>query len=168
MSSHTKETSSAAAESGGSNTAPCTEAAVSEAFADSAAPGAMSDVNSAASHPGTSAESVDMPAPPSTAGLPPAAVALATRLFDAARHGDDALLRQALEGGLKPNMTNGKGDSLVGQLSTSFLTVRVMACVTATTSVILAHFHCLPICTNCFSAYMYLFTRFPFSADAST
>ncbi len=45
--------------------------------------------------------------------LPPEALALATRLFDAARNGQMDILEQALRGGLKPNMTNGKGDSLV-------------------------------------------------------
>ncbi len=58
--------------------------------------------------------------PPATASpavsvdqLPPEALALATRLFEAARNGQMDLLDQALRGGLKPNMTNGKGDSLV-------------------------------------------------------
>jgi hypothetical protein len=45
--------------------------------------------------------------------LPPEALALATRLFDAARNGQRDILEQALQGGLKPNMTNSKGDSLV-------------------------------------------------------
>ncbi len=45
--------------------------------------------------------------------LPPEALALATRLFEAARSGQMDILEQALQGGLKPNMTNGKGDSLV-------------------------------------------------------
>ena len=45
--------------------------------------------------------------------LPPEALALATRLFDAARNGDVEILGQALDAGLKPNMTNGRGDSLV-------------------------------------------------------
>ena len=58
--------------------------------------------------------------PPATASpvvsvdqLPPEALALATRLFEAARNGQMDILEQALRGGLKPNMTNGKGDSLV-------------------------------------------------------
>ena len=49
--------------------------------------------------------------------LPPEALSLATRLFDAARQGTDEdllLLRQALgEGGLRPNMRNARGDTLV-------------------------------------------------------
>lgn len=51
--------------------------------------------------------------PASADQLPPEALALATRLFDAARNGQMDILEQALRGGLKPNMTNGKGDSLV-------------------------------------------------------
>lgn len=58
--------------------------------------------------------------PPVSAGpavsvdqLPPEALALASRLFEAARTGQMDILEQALRGGLKPNMTNGKGDSLV-------------------------------------------------------
>lgn len=56
------------------------------------------------------------PPPQSPSQLPPEALALATRLFDAARNGgvaDVAVLEQALGAGLRPNMTNGKGDSLV-------------------------------------------------------
>ena len=56
----------------------------------------------------------------SAAQLPPAAVALAGRMFEAARKGDDdsiALLTQALQGGLPANLTNDKGDSLVSQHS---------------------------------------------------
>jgi hypothetical protein len=54
------------------------------------------------------------PAPPASAdSLPPEALALATRLFDAARNGENEILEQALRVGLRPNMTNGKGDSLV-------------------------------------------------------
>lgn len=48
--------------------------------------------------------------------LPPAALALAGRMFEAARKGDEdsaALLTQALERGLPANLTNDKGDSLV-------------------------------------------------------
>ncbi|KAF7514074.1 hypothetical protein GJ744_004399 [Endocarpon pusillum] len=51
--------------------------------------------------------------PASADQLPPEALALATRLFDAARNGQIDILEQALRGGLKPNMTNGKGDSLI-------------------------------------------------------
>ena len=54
------------------------------------------------------------PAPPAEPGqLPPEALALATRLFNAARQGQMDIFEQALRGGLKPNMTNDKGDSLV-------------------------------------------------------
>lgn len=62
-------------------------------------------------------------APPQTSGgptsvrqLPPEAIALAGRMFDAARNGDEqsvALLTQALERGLPANLTNDKGDTLV-------------------------------------------------------
>ncbi|KAJ9650199.1 hypothetical protein H2198_010485 [Neophaeococcomyces mojaviensis] len=48
--------------------------------------------------------------------LPPEAVALAGRMFDAARRGDEmsvALLTQALQRGLPANLTNDKGDSLI-------------------------------------------------------
>jgi hypothetical protein len=57
--------------------------------------------------------------------LPPEALALATRLFDAARNGQMDILEQALRGGLKPNMTNAKGDSLVslGACDGTFLNV---------------------------------------------
>ncbi|KAK5090490.1 hypothetical protein LTR05_000662 [Lithohypha guttulata] len=54
---------------------------------------------------------------PSTAAeLPPEAIALAGRMFDAARKGDEqsiALLTQALARGLPANLTNDKGDSLI-------------------------------------------------------
>lgn len=58
--------------------------------------------------------------------LPPEALALATRLFDAARNGQMDIFEQALQGGLKPNMTNGKGDSLVS-LGRPFSLLRVLA-----------------------------------------
>ena len=57
--------------------------------------------------------------PQSAAQLPPEAIALATRMFDAARKGDEqstALLTQALQRGLPANMTNEKGDSLVSHV----------------------------------------------------
>lgn len=47
------------------------------------------------------------------ASLPPAAIALATRMYDAARNGDMEIFNQALSLGLPANMTNEKGDSLV-------------------------------------------------------
>jgi len=52
-------------------------------------------------------------APPAPGQLPPEALALATRLFNAARDGQMDIFEQALSHGLKPNMTNEKGDSLV-------------------------------------------------------
>ena len=45
--------------------------------------------------------------------LPSEAIALATRMYDAARAGDVAIFQQALPAGLPANMTNEKGDSLV-------------------------------------------------------
>lgn len=51
--------------------------------------------------------------PPSADQLPPEALALAQRFFDAARNGQMHIFEQALARGLKPNMTNAKGDSLV-------------------------------------------------------
>ena len=45
--------------------------------------------------------------------LPPEAIELATRCYNAARTGDLPLLSQALSAGLPPNMTNEKGDSLL-------------------------------------------------------
>jgi hypothetical protein len=55
------------------------------------------------------------PNPPASADqLPPEALALAARLFEAARSGQMDIFEQALARGLKPNMTNEKGDSLVG------------------------------------------------------
>lgn len=61
------------------------------------------------------------PAPPGTttnpprtaAQLPPAALALAARFFDAARKGHMDLFEQALPRRMSPNLTNDKGDSLV-------------------------------------------------------
>jgi hypothetical protein len=55
------------------------------------------------------------PGPPASADqLPPEAIALAGRLFEAARKGQMDIFEQALPKGLSPNMTNEKGDSLVG------------------------------------------------------
>lgn len=45
--------------------------------------------------------------------MPPEVVAFATRMFDAARHGDTAIFAQALPAGLSANLTNDKGDSLI-------------------------------------------------------
>jgi ankyrin repeat protein len=54
-----------------------------------------------------------MAADSSVASLPPEAIALAGRLYDAARAGDKAIFQQALPAGLPANMTNDKGDSLI-------------------------------------------------------
>ncbi|KAH7362132.1 ankyrin repeat-containing domain protein [Plectosphaerella cucumerina] len=54
-----------------------------------------------------------MAADSSAASLPPEAIALAGRLYDAARAGDKAIFQQALPAGLPANMTNDKGDSLI-------------------------------------------------------
>ncbi len=51
---------------------------------------------------------------PSAASLPPEAIELATRMYDAARAGQMDIFQQALPVGLPANMTNEKGDSLVG------------------------------------------------------
>jgi hypothetical protein len=45
--------------------------------------------------------------------LPPEAIALAARMYDAARAGQMDIFQQALLAGLPANMTNEKGDSLV-------------------------------------------------------
>jgi hypothetical protein len=47
------------------------------------------------------------------ASLPPEAVALAGRMYDAARSGEKEIFEQALPAGLPPNLTNEKGDTLV-------------------------------------------------------
>lgn len=54
-----------------------------------------------------------MEPPSDTQSLPPAAIALAARMYDGARKGDIALFQQALPAGLPANMTNEKGDTLV-------------------------------------------------------
>lgn len=46
--------------------------------------------------------------------LPPEALDLATRLFNAARTGDLPIFQQAIPAGLPVNLTNDKGDTLVG------------------------------------------------------
>lgn len=45
--------------------------------------------------------------------LPPAAIELATKLFDAARTGDTNTLQTYIRAGIPPNMTNHKGDTLL-------------------------------------------------------
>jgi hypothetical protein len=53
------------------------------------------------------------------ADLPPEAIAFATRMYDAARAGQVDVFQQALPAGLPANMTNEKGDSLVGSFIAS-------------------------------------------------
>ncbi|TPX17630.1 uncharacterized protein E0L32_012075 [Thyridium curvatum] len=50
---------------------------------------------------------------PGSGPLPPEAIALATRMYNAAREGDMAIFEQALPAGLPANMTNEKGDTLL-------------------------------------------------------
>jgi len=52
-------------------------------------------------------------APQSAEQLPPAAIALAGRFFEAARNGQMDIFEQALPQGLPANMTNEKGDTLL-------------------------------------------------------
>lgn len=51
--------------------------------------------------------------PSGAASLPPEAIELASRMYNAARQGDKELLTQAVSAGLPPNLTNDKGDTLV-------------------------------------------------------
>lgn len=53
------------------------------------------------------------PSPSAAPSLPPEAIELATRMYNAARQGDKDLLTQAVTAGLPPNLTNDKGDTLV-------------------------------------------------------
>lgn len=53
------------------------------------------------------------PSADTTSSLPPEAITFATRMYDAARQGNTDLLQQAIDAGLPPNLTNGKGDTLV-------------------------------------------------------
>lgn len=48
--------------------------------------------------------------------LPPEAIEFAGRMYDAARSGQKDVFEQALPAGLPANMTNEKGDTLVGHL----------------------------------------------------
>ncbi|MCJ1432246.1 hypothetical protein MMC27_001602 [Xylographa pallens] len=52
-------------------------------------------------------------ATPTASSLPPEAVALASRMFEAARRGQMDIFQQALAAGLPATLTNDKGDSLV-------------------------------------------------------
>lgn len=45
------------------------------------------------------------------------AIKLAAEMYNAAREGNKKVLEEALEGGLPPNLTNEKGDTLVGYSS---------------------------------------------------
>ncbi|MCJ1399512.1 hypothetical protein MMC11_002714 [Xylographa trunciseda] len=61
---------------------------------------------------------MDAPAPApasqsAASSLPPEAVALASRMFEAARRGQMDIFQQALPAGLPATMTNDKGDSLI-------------------------------------------------------
>ncbi|RDA87043.1 hypothetical protein CP532_3227 [Ophiocordyceps camponoti-leonardi (nom. inval.)] len=49
----------------------------------------------------------------SPSSLPPEVIALASRMYDAARGGDLAVFRQALPAGLPANLTNEKGETLL-------------------------------------------------------
>ncbi|KAJ0117423.1 hypothetical protein J7T55_003837 [Diaporthe amygdali] len=53
------------------------------------------------------------PSPAANSSLPPEAIELATRMYNAARQGDKDLLTQAISAGLPPNLTNDKGDTLL-------------------------------------------------------
>jgi hypothetical protein len=65
----------------------------------------------------TEKSTMDQPA----AELPPEAIAFAARMYNAARAGQMDIFEQALPAGLPANMTNEKGDSLVGFLLSLFL-----------------------------------------------
>jgi len=45
--------------------------------------------------------------------IPPETLEFAHRMFDAARSGDSALLTQAIDAGLPPNLTNDQGNTLL-------------------------------------------------------
>ncbi|MCJ1284148.1 hypothetical protein MMC26_003479 [Xylographa opegraphella] len=51
--------------------------------------------------------------PPTASSLPPEALALASRMFEAARRGQLDIFQQALPAGLPATLTNDKGDSLI-------------------------------------------------------
>ncbi|KAL8807008.1 MAG: hypothetical protein Q9182_000989 [Xanthomendoza sp. 2 TL-2023] len=62
--------------------------------------------------PSTTTTSSTIPTSPASS-LPPEAIALATRFFNAARTGDLPILQQAIPAGLPVNLTNDKGDTLL-------------------------------------------------------
>lgn len=51
--------------------------------------------------------------PKSPSNLPPAALDLAAKLFDLARDGDTATLRQYISAGIPKNLTNASGDTIL-------------------------------------------------------
>ncbi|KUI60187.1 hypothetical protein VP1G_07401 [Cytospora mali] len=53
------------------------------------------------------------PTSATASSLPPEAIELAMRMYNAAREGNTELLQQAVLAGLPPNMTNEKGDTLL-------------------------------------------------------
>ncbi len=53
------------------------------------------------------------PPRPTAASLPPAALDLATKLFNLARRGETSLLTPYITAGIPPNLTNGTGDTLL-------------------------------------------------------
>ncbi|KAK4991644.1 hypothetical protein LTR66_004338 [Elasticomyces elasticus] len=64
--------------------------------------------------PQNSIDTPPQPKPSSTPSeLPPEAIDLATKLFNFARQGKTAELGQYIGAGIPPNLTNGKGDTLV-------------------------------------------------------
>lgn len=85
--------------------------------------------------------------PQTTDQLPPEAIALAGKMFDAARKGDEqsvALLTQALQRGLPANLTNDKGDSLVSSSDdciehTQYSPASVSRCETSSTTSLASH-----------------------------
>jgi ankyrin repeat protein len=62
--------------------------------------------------PPTTASSTEPP-PKEASQLPPEALDLAAKLFDFARSGDTASLRQYLTAGIPPNLTNHDGNTLL-------------------------------------------------------
>ncbi|KAL8829500.1 MAG: hypothetical protein Q9170_006147 [Blastenia crenularia] len=75
----------------------------------------MDNTPSSTSRPNstTSATNTDFRRKHTPASLPPKALDLATRLFNAARTGDLPIFEQAIPAGLPVNLTNDKGDTLI-------------------------------------------------------
>lgn len=78
--------------------------------------------------------------PMAAADLSPEAIALAARMYNAARCGDIEILHQALLAGLPSNMTNEKGDSLVSANEMASCLI-----FPASNPLILSHSLCLPL-----------------------